>query len=162
MQRTLQLLVYVIAWFAVVIGINSTSKAGSNYTRHWVKASSIHTCHRSSALQHFERGNAIKIHNRIMFDFYPGLPHIYAYNISMHLGVCTYLPSISVWLILFLTQSVLLPSVWLPSNLFLQCTVECKRMQKNICNIQCPLDSFFTGIVPPLPPSPPITGKLCY
>ena len=24
---------------------------------------------------HFECGNAIKIHNRIMFDFYPGLPH---------------------------------------------------------------------------------------
>jgi len=24
---------------------------------------------------HFERGNAIEIHNRIMFDFYTGLPH---------------------------------------------------------------------------------------
>ena len=30
----------------------------------------------SSALQHFERGNAIEICNGIMFDFYPGLPHI--------------------------------------------------------------------------------------
>ena len=29
-----------------------------------------------SALESFEHGNAIKIHNGIMFDFYPGLPHI--------------------------------------------------------------------------------------
>ena len=26
--------------------------------------------------KHFECGNAIKIHDRIMFDFYPGLSHI--------------------------------------------------------------------------------------
>ena len=30
----------------------------------------------SSALQHFEHGNAIEIHNRIMFNFYPGMPQI--------------------------------------------------------------------------------------
>ena len=30
----------------------------------------------SSALQRFERGNALEIRNGIMFDFYPGLPHI--------------------------------------------------------------------------------------
>ena len=30
----------------------------------------------SSALQRFEHGNAVKIPNEIMFDFYPGLPHI--------------------------------------------------------------------------------------
>ena len=32
----------------------------------------------SSLLQHVEHGNAIKIHvcNRIIFDFYPGLPHV--------------------------------------------------------------------------------------
>ena len=30
----------------------------------------------SSALQRFEHGNAFEIRNRIMFDFYPGLPHI--------------------------------------------------------------------------------------
>ena len=30
----------------------------------------------SFALQRFERDNAINIRNRIMFDFYPGLPHI--------------------------------------------------------------------------------------
>ena len=29
-----------------------------------------------SALQHFERSNAIEIYNGIMFDFYPGLPHM--------------------------------------------------------------------------------------
>ena len=27
-------------------------------------------------LQRFERGNAIEIRNGIMFNFYPGLPHI--------------------------------------------------------------------------------------
>ena len=31
---------------------------------------------KSSALEHFERSNAIKIRNGTMFDFYPGLPHI--------------------------------------------------------------------------------------
>ena len=30
----------------------------------------------SSALQCFERSNVVKIRNGIMFDFYPGLPHI--------------------------------------------------------------------------------------
>ena len=34
----------------------------------------------SSALQRFERSNAIEIRNGIMFDFYPGLPHIYIYG----------------------------------------------------------------------------------
>ena len=29
----------------------------------------------STALQCFERGNAIEIHNGIMFNFYPGLPY---------------------------------------------------------------------------------------
>ena len=28
-------------------------------------------------VQHFERSNAIEIHYRIMFDFYPGLQHKY-------------------------------------------------------------------------------------
>ena len=47
----------------------------------------INTCHvytarmspalnGSSALQRFERSNAIEIRNGIMFDLYPGLPHI--------------------------------------------------------------------------------------
>ena len=30
----------------------------------------------SSALEHFEHGNAIEIRNGIMFDFYPGLLHM--------------------------------------------------------------------------------------
>ena len=30
----------------------------------------------SSALECFERSDAIEIHNRIMLDFYPGLPHV--------------------------------------------------------------------------------------
>ena len=32
----------------------------------------------SSALQRFERSNAIEIRNGIMFDFYLGLPHMYS------------------------------------------------------------------------------------
>ena len=32
---------------------------------------------RSYALQRFKHSNAIEIHNGIMFDFYPGLPHMY-------------------------------------------------------------------------------------
>ena len=31
----------------------------------------------STALQRFERGNALEIRNGIMFDFYPGLPHMH-------------------------------------------------------------------------------------
>ena len=34
------------------------------------------TLNASSALLCFEHSNAIEIHNAIMFDFYPGLPHI--------------------------------------------------------------------------------------
>ena len=36
----------------------------------------------SSVLQHFEHSNAIEIRYRIMFDFYPGLPHLL--TISKH------------------------------------------------------------------------------
>ena len=35
-----------------------------------------HTPNGSSALQHFERGNALEIRDGIMFDFYPGLPQV--------------------------------------------------------------------------------------
>ena len=34
------------------------------------------TFSRSSALEHFERSNASEIRNKIMFDFYLGLPHM--------------------------------------------------------------------------------------
>ena len=34
------------------------------------------TLNRSSVLQCFKCGNAIEIRNRIMFDLYPGLPHV--------------------------------------------------------------------------------------
>ena len=48
----------------------------------------INTCHvytvhmspafnGSSVLQHFKRSNVIEIRDEIMFDFYPGLPHIW-------------------------------------------------------------------------------------
>ena len=35
----------------------------------------------NSALERFERSYAIEIRNRILFDFYPGLPHIIMYNV---------------------------------------------------------------------------------
>ena len=31
---------------------------------------------RSTALQRFKRGNTVEIRNGIIFDFYPGLPHM--------------------------------------------------------------------------------------
>ena len=31
----------------------------------------------NSALQRFEHGSTIETHNRIMFDFFLGLPHMY-------------------------------------------------------------------------------------
>ena len=46
------------------------------------------TLNGSSMLERFERSNASEIHNGIMFDFYPGLPHMY---IQVHTSVvpCT-------------------------------------------------------------------------
>ena len=44
------------------------------------------TLNGSSALEHFKHGNAIKIRNGIMFDFYPGLPHMYI-TVSPEKGV---------------------------------------------------------------------------
>ena len=34
------------------------------------------TLNGSSVLQRFQRGNALEIPNGIVFDFYPGLPHV--------------------------------------------------------------------------------------
>ena len=34
----------------------------------------------STALQRFERSNMVDIRNRIMFDFYPGLPHVHMFS----------------------------------------------------------------------------------
>ena len=39
---------------------------------------------RRSALEWFECGNAIEIRNGIMFDFYPGLPHLYLSIVYTH------------------------------------------------------------------------------
>ena len=42
-----------------------------------------------TALQCFKLGNAVEIRNGIMFDFYPGLPHMYftvkSYDEELHL-----------------------------------------------------------------------------
>ena len=38
-------------------------------------------------LQRFEHCNVVKLHNCIMFDFYPGLPHMYSSQIQSHTAV---------------------------------------------------------------------------
>ena len=40
----------------------------------------------STALQRFEHNNAVDIRNGIMFDFYPGLPHVYTIHSSIAVG----------------------------------------------------------------------------
>ena len=39
---------------------------------------------RSFALQRFERGNAVELRNGILFNLYPGLPHITSIPGSPH------------------------------------------------------------------------------
>ena len=43
--------------------------------------------HGSFALQRFKRGNTVELRNGIMFDFYPGLPHISPQEENEHLTV---------------------------------------------------------------------------
>ena len=45
----------------------------------------------SFALQHFNGSNVTKIRNGIMFDFYPGLPHIQHVCMYVNPLVCTHL-----------------------------------------------------------------------
>ena len=47
----------------------------------------------STVLQHFECGNAIELCNRIMFNFYPGLPHMYTYMYTYSFTIYTCTPS---------------------------------------------------------------------
>ena len=47
----------------------------------------------SSALEHFKCGNVIEEHKEIMFDFYPGLPHlsvsiVYISQLCAHTSSC--------------------------------------------------------------------------
>ena len=44
----------------------------------------------SSMLEHFERRNAIEIHNGIMFDFNLELPHVW-FDFSIGQSICTVL-----------------------------------------------------------------------
>ena len=39
----------------------------------------------SAVLERYEYGNAIKIQNEIMFNFYPGLPHICNHCVTFHI-----------------------------------------------------------------------------
>ena len=51
----------------------------------------------SSTLERFERSNASEIRNGIMFDFYPGLPHMYlvfCYNNHLQHTTVAFPPSI--------------------------------------------------------------------
>ena len=70
-------------------------RAGSYTLSKLINTCHIYTAHMSPvlngsfALQRFERSNAIKICNGIMFDFYPGLPHvslIYRYQHGKKIG----------------------------------------------------------------------------
>ena len=82
------------------------------------------TLSRSTALQHFERSNAVEIRNRIMFDFYPGLPHICAIFLSFsHYSQHSPRPSPLPYLFLhppFLLYSFFLPFL-LPFHLIFRC-----------------------------------------
>ena len=51
----------------------------SNYRRIYIARLSP-ALNRSSEIFRFQRGDAIEIRNRIMFVFYPGLPHSYSTN----------------------------------------------------------------------------------
>ena len=44
----------------------------------------------SSVLEHFERRNAIEVHNGIMFDFNLELPHVW-FDFSIGQSICTVL-----------------------------------------------------------------------
>ena len=43
----------------------------------------------SSALEHFEHSSAIEIRNGILFNFYPGLPHVYYRYAQSTDAICT-------------------------------------------------------------------------
>ena len=88
---------YSVAYFARINCVRST--LAWNFRLGWdsyALGKLINTCHvhtarmspalnGSSALQRFERSNAIELRNGILFDFYPGLPHIlYVYILCMY------------------------------------------------------------------------------
>ena len=63
-----------------------------SYAQCWCMDSLVHSTYEpafnvSSALQYFVRSNTIKIRKRIMFDFYPGLPHIVLYCHHHHASI---------------------------------------------------------------------------
>ena len=58
------------------------------------------TLNKSSALQHFECSNVVEICNQIMFDFYPGLPHIHQvlYHVLYKTVIFSYISQFSLQL----------------------------------------------------------------
>ena len=82
------------------------------------------TLNGSSALQHFECGNMIEICNRIMFNFYPGLPRV--------LDVASFPNTLNIG---GSTRYTLLVHVWFPS---FQClpgmiTCFCEEITETLC-----------------------------
>ena len=83
---------YFVAYFARIAAfevlLRGTSVKGGAHMC-WVNSSTLamfiqHVCmspalNGSSALQRFKRSNASEICNGIMFDFYPGLPHVFEF-----------------------------------------------------------------------------------
>ena len=86
----------------------------------------------SSVIWHFERSNAIKIRDRIIFNFYMGLPHMYTLSSSS------------------LSPSLLLPSSLRPSPLSLHPPSSLSPL---------PISPLFPPSLSPLPPSSFLTQE---
>ena len=78
----------------------------------------IPTLNGSSALERYKHGNAIETHNRIMFDFYPGLPHVICLLCSG--GACLW-----IWETMFVFY-ILSQNVWSLMN-------RCVKYEVNHC-----------------------------
>ena len=92
------------------VGLNTLCKRASYSWVYTVRMSP--TRNGSTALQCFECGNALEIHNGIMFDFYLGLPHIESSTVSPTTSITT---STKLWMF---TAA----SIWtLTFNLLVQC-----------------------------------------
>ena len=72
---------YSVAYLIALLCLKRSSaelllRAGLNAPCKFYPAHMSPALNRSSTLERFERSNASEIHNGIMFNFYPGLPHI--------------------------------------------------------------------------------------
>ena len=72
--RSLYCVQTALAWG--IKGGAHTRWVNSCHTYHIYTACTSPILNESSALEWYKRSNAIEIENGIMFDFYPGLPHM--------------------------------------------------------------------------------------